>query len=221
MKTKVYSIEGKPVRDIEVSDRVFARGVNNNAIYYAINAESAHRRTGTSSTKTRSEVNGSNAKPWPQKGTGRARAGDRKSPIWVGGGIAFGPRPREYSYKVPKKVKRLAYCSILSMKTGEERLKVVEDFSIESGKTKELANIMKNFAGEERTVVITASNDGLLRRAGRNIPWLHFQSYNRLSAHDLFYGRNILVLESAAAKLGEFFGNGTGNGNGKEGDDGS
>ncbi len=216
MKAKVYSIEGKPVRDIEISDRVFQRGVHNDAIYHAVNAELTRRRRGTSSTKTRAEVHGSNAKPWPQKGTGRARAGDRKSPIWVGGGIAFGPRPRHYTYKIPKKVKRLAYCSILSMKTDNEKLKVVEDFSIESGKTRDLVKIMKNFVGEERTVVIIGSDDNMLRRAGKNIPWLHFQSFNRLSAHDLFYGRNIIVLESAATKLGEFFADGKAEGKGDE-----
>ena len=132
MKMKVYSVQGDPVKDITLNDDVFKREVNNDAIYYAITNELANNRIGTASTKTRSEVRGSTAKPWPQKGMGRARAGRRRSPLWVGGGITFGPRPRDFSYKVPKKLKRLAYKSILSLKAQAEQLKVVEDFTIES-----------------------------------------------------------------------------------------
>lgn len=206
MKTKVYSLDGKAVRDIELEDGVFGARVNDSVMYYAVNHELAARRVGTASTKTRSEVKGSTAKPWPQKGTGRARAGDRKSPVWVGGGTMFGPKPRDYSYRIPKKMKREAYKSLLSMKARDETLKVVEDFTVESGKTKDLAKILKNFVQGERTVIVLKDDDQMLRRAGRNIPWLHFQSYNRLSAHNLFYGRCVIILETAASKLGEFYG---------------
>jgi large subunit ribosomal protein L4 len=206
MKTKVYSIQGEPVKDITLDDAVFNREVNNDAIYYAITNELANARVGTASTKTRSEVRGSTAKPWPQKGMGRARAGRRRSPIWVGGGVTFGPKPRDYSYKVPKKLKRLAFKSIFSLKAQLEQLKVVEDFTVESGKTKDLAGILKNFGNGERTVIVLKDDDTMLKRAGSNIPWLKTLSFNRLRAHDLFYGRNILVLETAAAMLGEFFG---------------
>jgi len=209
MKTKVYSTDGKAVKDITLEPSVFEREVNRDAIYYAITNELANRRVGTSSTKTRGEVTGSTAKPWPQKGMGRARAGRRRSPLWVGGGTVFGPRPRDYSYKVPKKLKRLAYASILSLKAGAEQLKVVEDFTIESGKTKDLAGILKNFGEGERTVIVLKDDDPMIKRAGSNIPWLKFLSYNRLRAHDLYYGKNILVLETAATKLGEFYGNGS------------
>ena len=206
MKMKVYSVQGDPVKDITLNDDVFKREVNNDAIYYAITNELANNRVGTSSTKTRSEVRGSTAKPWPQKGMGRARAGRRRSPLWVGGGITFGPRPRDFSYKVPKKLKRLAYKSILSLKAQAEQLKVVEDFTIESGKTRDLAGILKNLVDGKRTVIVMKDDDAMLKRAGSNIPWLKTLSFNRLRAHDLFYGRNILVLETAAAKLGEFYG---------------
>jgi large subunit ribosomal protein L4 len=206
MKTKVFSIEGKPVKDITLDDNVFKREVNNDAIYYAITNELANKRVGTSSVKTRSEVRGSTAKPWPQKGMGRARAGRRRSPLWVGGGIVFGPKPRDYSYKVPKKLKKLAFISILSLKAQEEKLKVVEDFTVESGKTRDLAGILKNLVDNERTVIVLKDNDPMIKRAGSNIPWLKFLSFNRLRAHDLYYGKNILVLETAAAKLGEFYG---------------
>lgn len=206
MKMKVYSIKGEPVKDITLSDSVFQREVNRDAIYYAITNELANARVGTSSTKTRSEVKGSSAKPWAQKGTGRARAGRRRSPLWVGGGIVFGPKPRDYSYKVPKKLKRLAYKSILSLKAQGEQLKVIEDFTVETGKTKELAGILKNLGDGQRTVLVMKDDDAMLKRAASNIPWLRTLSYNRLRAHDLYYGRSILVLETAAVKLGEFYG---------------
>lgn len=206
MKTKVYSIDGKAVRDIELDDEVFGCKVSEGTIYYAINNELARKRVGTASTKGRSEVHGSNAKPWPQKGTGRARAGDRKSPLWVGGGRVFGPKPRDYSYRIPKKMKRSAYRSILSLKAQSEELKVIEDFSVESGKTRDLAVILGKLRNDGRTILILNDDDQMLKRAGRNIPWLQLQSFNRLSAHDLYYGKNVLILETAAQKLGEFYG---------------
>lgn len=208
MKTNVFSIDGsQSAKTIELNDEVFNREVSEGTIYYAVNNELANRRVGTASTKTRGEVKFSNAKPYRQKGTGNARAGDRKSPIWVGGGTIFGPKPRDYSYALPKKMKRLAMKSLLSKGFQEERLVVVEDFSIESGKTKELNQILKNFvADEKRTVLILGDDDTMTRRAARNIPYLRVLSYNRLSAKELLYGRKLLVLESAAKGLNEFYG---------------
>ncbi|RKX80104.1 MAG: 50S ribosomal protein L4 [Spirochaetes bacterium] len=207
MEKSVYSVEGNEIKSIELDDEVFNRKVNDKVIYYAIKNELANRRVGTASTKTRSEVRGSGAKPWRQKGTGRARAGTRKSPIWVGGGVTFGPKPRDYSYSIPKKMKRLAMKSILSLKNQENRLKIVEDFTVKSGKTRDLVAILKNLVTEERTVLVLAEDDNMIKRAGSNIPWLGFLSYNRLRAHDLFYGKNVLMLESAALKLNEFYNN--------------
>ncbi|MDA3835250.1 MAG: 50S ribosomal protein L4 [Spirochaetales bacterium] len=207
MKAKVFSIQGEEVKDITLNDEVFGIEVSDGAIYYAVNNELANRRVGTACTKTRGEVNYSNAKPWRQKGTGNARSGDKKSPLWVGGGTVFGPRPRDYSYKLPKKMKRLAMKSLLSMKVNEESLKVVEDFTIENGKTRDLAGILKNLVGEgKRTLLIVRDEDAMIRRAGRNIPWVKIHSFNRLTAHELLYGRNVLVLESAAGNLNEFYG---------------
>jgi large subunit ribosomal protein L4 len=205
MDKKVYSIEGKELRDITLEDSVFAREVSEGSIYHAINNELANRRVGTASTKSRAEVRGSGAKPWRQKGTGRARSGHKRSPVWVGGGVVFGPKPRDYSYTLPKKIKRLAMKSILSLKAASETFKVVEDFTIDSGKTKELRTILIKLTTEERTVVILKDDDQMIRRAGRNLPNVRFLSYNRLRAHDLFYGKNILVLEGAAVKLNEFY----------------
>ncbi len=207
METKVFSIKGEELRSVTLNDAVFNREISDGSIYNAINNEAANRRVGTASTKTRGEVNYSNSKPYKQKGTGNARAGDKKSPIWVGGGTIFGPKPRDYSYTIPKKMKRLAMKSLLSLSVSEERLVVVEDFTIESGRTKELATVVNAFVTDKkRTVLILKDDDVMMRRAARNIPYLRVLSYDKLSAKELLYGRTILMLEGAAMNLNEFFG---------------
>ena len=205
MEKKVYSVDGKELRTISLDDAVFGLPVNEDVIYYAINNELANKRVGTACTKDRSEVHGSNAKPYKQKGTGNARRGDKKSPLLRGGGVIFGPKPRDFSYNLPKKVKRLAMKSILSLKAQTDTLTIVEDFTVESGKTKDLANILKNFVKDERTVMVLKDDDAKLKLAGRNIPTLSFLSYNRLRAHDLFYGKKVLMLETAAKNLADFY----------------
>ena len=205
MEKKVYSTSGKELRTITLDDKVFGLPVNDDVIYYAITNELANKRVGTACTKTRAEVHGSNNKPYKQKGTGNARRGDKKSPIMVGGGITFGPKPRDFSYAIPKKEKRLAMKTILSAHAQGDRLTVVEDFTIDSGKTKDLVAILNNFAKDERTVLILKNNKKKIKQAGRNIPNLTFLSYNRLNAHDLYYGRKVIVLESAVANLSKFY----------------
>lgn len=206
MKTQVYGLDGTALREIELADEVFGRDVSEGSIYHAIRNEAANRRVGTASTKDRGEVQGSGKKPWKQKGTGRARAGHKRSPVWVGGGTVFGPKPRDYGYHLPRKLKRLALVSILSLKAKEDRMRVVTDFTVESGKTKDLVTAIANHAAGERTVIILKDDDAMIRRAGRNLPWLSFLSFNRLEAHDLFYARKLLLLETAALKLNEFYG---------------
>jgi large subunit ribosomal protein L4 len=205
MNCKVYSKEGKELREITLDDTVFGLPVNEDLIWYAINNELANKRQGNASTKGRAEVHGSNARPYRQKGTGRARRGDKKSPILVGGGIVFGPKPRDFSYAMPKKAKRQALKTILSLKAQSDTLKIIEDFSIESGKTKDLAKLLNNFESGLRTVLVLKDDDPMLKRAAKNIPWLSFLSYNRLRAHDLFYGRQVLMLETAAKNLNKFY----------------
>jgi large subunit ribosomal protein L4 len=205
MNSKVYSKEGKELRTIELADEVFGLPANDALIWYAINNELANKRQGNACTKGRAEVHGSNAKPYKQKGTGRARRGDKKSPVLVGGGVIFGPKPRDYSYSIPKKEKRKAMKTILSLKAQNDMLKIIEDFSIETGKTKDLAVLLENFNPGTRTVLVLKDNDAKLKRAAANIPWLSYLSYNRLRAHDLFYGRQVLMLETAAKNLNEFY----------------
>lgn len=205
MEKKVYSVDGKELRTITLDDKVFGLPVNEDVIYYAINNELANKRVGTACTKDRSEVHGSNAKPYKRKGTGRARRGDKKSPLTRGGGVIFGPKPRDFSFTLPKKVKRLAMKSILSMKAQNDTLTVVEDFTVESGKTKDLASILKNFPVDGRTVIVLKDDDAKIKQAGRNLRTVSFLSYNRLRAHDLFYGRRVIVLESAVKNLSGFY----------------
>lgn len=205
MEKKVFSVDGKELRTISLDDAVFGLPVNEDVIYYAVTNELANRRVGTACTKGRSEVHGSNAKPYKQKGTGHARRGDKKSPLLAGGGTIFGPKPRDFSYAIPKKEKRLAMKSILSMQAQSDRFTVVEDFTIDSGKTKDLVKILDNFTKGERTVFILKDDDPKIKQAARNIPLLQFLSYNRLSAHALFYGRKIIALESAVKNLSSFY----------------
>lgn len=206
MDMQVLSIDGKKKKSIQLNDEVFNREVSEGAIYHAIRNELANLRQGTSVTKTRGKVRFSGRKPWRQKGTGRARAGSRRSPIWVGGGTTFGPQARDYSYALPKKIKRLAYKSILSQKLQQEDLVVVEDFSVESGKTKDMAAVLNGLVAPERAVLVVAGEDEMLKRAGRNIPWLTCLNFQRLRAHDLFYGKKVVMTESAALGLNDFFG---------------
>ena len=205
MEKKVYSIDGKELRTINLDDKVFGLPINEDVIYYAITNELANKRVGTACTKTRSEVHGSNAKPYKQKGTGNARRGDKKSPLCVGGGTIFGPKPRDFGFQLPKKVKRLAMKSILSLQAQSDRLTVVEDFTVESGKTKDLVKILNNFTKGERTVILLKDDDSMIKRAGKNLPNVYFLSYNRLRAHDLFYGRKVIMLETAAKNLSDFY----------------
>ena len=207
MEAKVFSVNGKEIKTIELNPDVFGIEVSDGSIYHAVNNELANRRVGTACTKTRAEVNYSNTKPFKQKGTGNARRGDKKSPVMVGGGTIFGPKPRDYSYTLPKKVKRLAMRSLLSLSVQEERLVVVEDFTSENGKTKELVAILKNFVEDgKRTALIMKNDDAMLRRAARNIPYLHVLAYDKLSAKELLYGKKVVMLETAAKNLNEFYG---------------
>jgi len=208
VERKVVSLKGKELRSIELSDAVFGLPINDDVIYYAINNELANKRLGTACTKDRGEVHGSNRRPYSQKGTGRARQGDYKSPVYVGGGTAFGPKPRDFSFALPKKVKRLALKTILSLKAQDGSMSIVEDFTSDNGKTKDFVKRIEAIASAKdaiRTVIVLKDDDAAIRQAGRNLPWLSFLSFNRLRAHDLFYGRKVIVLESAARQLNEFY----------------
>jgi large subunit ribosomal protein L4 len=208
MEGKVISLSGKELRTIELSDAVFGLPINEDVIWYAVNNELANARVGTASTKDRGEVHRTNRKPFAQKGGGRSRHGDLKSNIYVGGGISFGPKPRDYSYSLPRKEKQLSLKTVLSLKVQDGLVSIVEDFTVESGKTKDLLKVLANVVDvktPERTVLILKDDDPMVKRAARNIPWLSYLTYNRLRAHDLFYARRVIMMEGASAKLNEFY----------------
>jgi len=207
MKAKVVDINGKDVKEIELNDDVFNIDPNESVIYEAIKNELANKRQGTASTKTKSEVSGSGAKPWKQKGTGRARVGTKRNPVWTGGGVAFGPKPRDYSYKLPKKVKRLAFRSILSLKNKEGNLKIIDNFSLKEGKTKEFIKIFKPILNEKKSSLILSDGDSslMIKRAGRNLPWIRCLSFNRMDAHTIFYSNELVLTVDAVEGLNSFF----------------
>ena len=223
MKLTVIDSSGVEKESVDVSDSVFNIEPNEGVIHRAVENERANKRQGTACTKDRGEVKGSTSKPWRQKGTGRARAGSVKSPIWRGGGIVFGPKPRDYSYSIPKKMKHLSIRSIFSKRHKENRVRVVEDIPAGEGKTKDLMAIIlsmslmkkelsdfKNnqFRKKSRNytiTVITSDNNGLLRRGTRNLPWVKCLSYNRISAFDLFYSNEIMIEKSVLPQLEELY----------------
>jgi len=206
MEKIIYEVSGKEAGKISLNDALFGMEIRNHLIYDKIKNELANKRQGTASTKTKGEVRGGGRKPFKQKGTGRARQGSIRNPQWVGGGVAFGPRPRDYSYQLPKKMRRLALMTTLAFKFQEEGVvKMVRDFAVESGKTKDAYQIVKNLTGgkAERTLVIFLSEEETLKRALRNIPWVKYMSAKRLAAHELYYAKHVIVMESAAKFIEE------------------
>jgi large subunit ribosomal protein L4 len=186
-----YSINGKVIGEVELADSVFKAKINDVLVYELIKAANANLRQGTHSTKEQSEVSGGGVKPWRQKGTGRARQGSIRAPQWKGGGVIFGPRPRDYRIDLPKNIKREAMRSLLSLKMKEGSIKVVEDFNIKEGKTLKIT----------KGILLTESEDKLLKRAIKNIPWFSYNNAKRISSRDVFYSKTVLITESAVNYL--------------------
>jgi len=206
MKVDKYAIDGNVVGQVELLDSVFGVEINDILIYELIKSAQANKRQGTHSTKERAEVRGGGIKPWRQKGTGRARAGTTRSPIWKGGGVVFGPKPRCYRIEIPKKMKQSAYRSLLSLKAKEGAVRIVEDFSVQ-GKTSEVAAIGKALK-ISKGVLITESEDALLKRSIKNIPWFSYNNVKRISGYDLFHSRELVITESALSYLQEKYARG-------------
>ena len=215
MNTKVIDNNGNPIGEIELEDKIYNVEVNDHLIWEAIKNELANKRQGTHDTKTRSDVRGGGRKPFRQKGTGRARQGTSRSPINRGGGVVFGPHPRDYSYKMPRKAKRIAYKSILSKKLNDGSIKIIDEFKVESGKTKDAYDKLASFTDKRRVVLVYKEEDKMFKRAMRNIPWAHYLSCFRLSAHDLFYAKEIVMTKDAAVELNSFLLKGTSKGGGQ------
>ena len=202
---KVYNLEAKEVKTIELADEVFGITPNQQAMFDAVVMQQASLRQGTHSTQTRAEVSGGGKKPWRQKGTGRARQGSTRATQWVGGGIAFGPKPRNYSYKLNRKVRRLALRSALSEKLAVANLVVVENVKFDAIKTKEFVKVMNAFELETKTLfVVDAAEDfDNAFLSMRNIPNAMMLTVDGLNTFDIVNADKIVFTEAAAVKAGE------------------
>ncbi len=201
-EAKVYNVQGENVGEVSLNEAVFGEGARPDIISDVARALMASKRQGTASTKGRSDVRGGGAKPWRQKGTGRARAGTRRSPIWEGGGVTFGPHPRDYSYRVPKKVRRLALKSILSVKVDAGELLVLEELNCAEPRTKAIARVLDALpVGEGKVVMILAEPDGNIVLSGRNIPRLRIVLANNVNVLDVLAADRVVILKEAIPKL--------------------
>ncbi len=202
MKIDVYKIDGtKTGEQVELSKDIFEIEPNDHAIYLAVKAYLANQRQGTHKTKERSEVSGGGRKPWRQKGRGGARAGSIRSPLWVGGGTIFGPKPRDYRQKINKKINILARKSALSYKAKNNQIIVVEDFNFEKPKTKDFVNILKalNINGK-KTLLLTGGTQENVYKSGRNILRVNILEADKASAYELL-NNQILILQKSALQL--------------------
>ncbi|HCF64752.1 MAG: 50S ribosomal protein L4 [Clostridia bacterium] len=204
-KIDVYNIEGKKVNDVELKEDIFGIIPNEELVHSVIVNYLANQRQGTQSTKTRAEVRGGGKKPWRQKGTGRARQGSIRAPHWVGGGIALGPKPRSYSYKLNKKERRLAIKSCLSSKVIENELTVVDKFEFNAIKTKEVAKMLNSLKLEGKTLILLPEKNEIIQKSARNIKGVKTLSVNTINAYDLVNYKNLVVTLDTVKRLEEVY----------------
>ncbi len=203
-KVSVYNMTGAQTGEIELNDDVFGVEVNEAVMHQAVVMQLASRRLGTASTKTRGLVRGGGRKPWRQKGTGRARSGSTRSPIWVGGGTVFGPLPRSYAFSMPRKARRLAIRSALSAKVKAGELMVMEDIAIAEPKTKTVVNMLDSLkVGDDKALIIVASLDENVEKSSRNIPGVKSITSMGLNVYDILYHDKVLITKDAVSKIEE------------------
>lgn len=198
-KVSLFNQAGSSVGEIELNDKVFGIEPNESVLFEAIISQRASLRQGNHKVKNRSEVAGGGRKPWKQKGTGRARQGSIRSPQWRGGGVVFGPTPRSYSFKLPRKVRRLALLSALSTKAREESIVVLEGLAFDAPKTKDFLKVLTNLSIDKKALFVTADLDETVALAARNIPGITVVSATGINVLDLI-GHNKLVMTKAAVE---------------------
>lgn len=196
----VYNMDGITVSEIDLADEIFNVPVKQHVLHQVVTMQLANRRVGTAATKGRSEVRGSGQKPYRQKGTGRARAGSRKSPLWRGGGVVFGPRPRSYAYKVPKKVRRQALKMALTSKLQEKALIVVDKLDLEAVKTKRFVEVMGALKTKE-ALIVTDRELGNLELSSRNVPRVKVVRWEGLNVYDILSFKHLILLEPSVKQL--------------------
>ena len=204
-KIDVYNIEGKKVSDIELADSVFGIEPNEKIVHSVLVNYMANQRQGTSNTKTRAEVSGGGRKPWKQKGTGRARQGSIRSPQWFKGGIALGPKPRDYSYRVNKKERRLAVRSVLSSKVLENNLVVVDSMNFDAIKTKNMVSALNNLKVEGKTLIFLPEKNENVQKSARNIEGVKTSLVNTINVYDLLKYNKLVLTVDAVKSLEEVY----------------
>ena len=202
-KVALYNQNGSTAGDIELNASVFGIEPNESVVFDAILMQRASLRQGSHKVKNRSEVRGGGRKPWRQKGTGRARQGSIRSPQWRGGGVVFGPTPRSYSYKLPKKVRRLAIKSVLSSKVIDNNIIVLEDLTLDTAKTKEMAAILKGLSVEKKALIVTADANEAVSLSARNIPGVTVVQANGINVLDVVNHEKLLITKAAVEKVEE------------------
>ena len=200
----VYNMEGKEVDSIELNDSIFGVEINEHLVHMAVLQQLANNRQGTQKAKTRSEVRGGGRKPWRQKGTGHARQGSTRSPQWTGGGVVFAPKPRDYSFKMNKKEKRIALLSALSSKVADNKIVVLDAFNLDEVKTKKFAEVMSNLKVDKALVVIEGENKNVVL-SGRNIPTVKVSATNEINTYDVLKYETLVVTKAAVEKLEEVY----------------
>jgi large subunit ribosomal protein L4 len=192
LKAPAFSATGSATGEVDLNSEVFGIEPNQALMHQVVTAQLAGARAGTHKTKSRAEVRGGGAKPWRQKGTGRARHGSIRSPIWRGGGVAHGPTPRDYSQRTPKKMKRLALYSALSVRAAESAIRVIDAFDWESPRTKEALGLLDAVEAGGKTLVVLGRNDEVARRAFRNLPRVWITSPEQLGAYDVLWASQVI-----------------------------
>ena len=205
MQTKVFDMAGKQVGEIELSDAVFGIDPNEAVVHDVVKNHLANCRQGTQSALTRAEVSGGGIKPWRQKGTGRARQGSIRAPQWTHGGIVFAPKPRDYSYTLNKKVKRLAMKSALSAKAQAEEIVVIDAIKMDSIKTKTFKTFLNAVGVNAKALVVTAENDAIVVKSAANIPGILVTFANLINVYDILNAQKLVVDKAALAKIEEVF----------------
>ena len=196
----VYNIGNQKVSDIELDDQIFNAKINRTLFYDVVRMDLASQRKGAAATKNRTLVRGGGAKPWRQKGTGRARAGTRRSPLWRGGGTIFGPMPRDYSFSLPKKVKRAALRAALSLKRQEGKLILLDNFPLEGFKTRQVLEVLKRFQVQD-ALIVTNEKNTILERSARNLPKIRVLHCEGLNVYDILNHEHLILLSPALQRI--------------------
>ena len=204
-KIEVINVEGKKVKELTLNDNVFGIEPNMNVVHSVVLNYLANQRQGTQNTKTRAEVAGGGRKPWRQKGTGRARQGSIRAPQWIKGGIALGPKPRSYKYKINKKERALAVRSVLSAKLAENELVVVDQFGLNEIKTAEFVKVLNNIKVEGKSLVVIPENDVNVQKSARNIKGVKTTIVDTMTVYDILNAKNLVITENAIKKIEEVY----------------